>query len=435
MPSQFISHPIDKLSGDITVPGDKSISHRSIILGAIANGTTTVDGFLDGEDCLATLEAFRAMGVDIEGPIEKRLIIHGVGKQGLRASTQPLNMGNSGTSMRLLTGLLSAQSFDSALVGDESLTKRPMERVSRPLNSMGANVVTQDGKPPLMIKGGHQLNGIDYEMPIASAQVKSCLLLAGLYADGETTITEPGMTRDHTERMLTSFSYPIKKSGNTVAINGGGELEAADIIVPGDISSAAFFMVAACIVPGADIVIRNIGVNPTRVGVINILQAMGADIKTINKRLCGDEPVADIWIKYQPLEGITIPLEWVPLAIDEFPAIFIAAACANGRTILHGAKELRMKESDRILAMTNGLQALGIDAEALDDGAIINGGKIQGGEVESLGDHRIAMAFSIAGSIASSSVTINDCDNVATSFPNFIEVTNQVGMQVVENAL
>lgn len=430
MAKQFITEGQSTIRGEINVPGDKSISHRSIILASIANGTSTVDGFLAGEDCLATLNAFQRMGVAIEGPIDNRLIIHGVGKNGLKQAATPLYLGNSGTSMRLMTGLLAAQQFDSQLTGDESLSKRPMERVSRPLINMGAQVSTHDGKPPLMITGGQQLSGIEYVMPVASAQVKSCLLLAGMYANGDTTVIEPGVTRDHTERMLTSFAYPLKKSGDRVTISGGGELEASDIQVPGDISSAAFFMVAASIINDAEITIRNVGINPTRIGVLKILEAMGADINVINKRLCGDEPVADIWIKSAKLEGIDIPIDWVPLAIDEFPVIFIAAAVANGRTILRGAKELRMKESDRIDAMVRGLQSLGLDAQSLEDGAIINGGTLQGGVVDSFGDHRIAMAFAVAGCVAKGAITIKNTDNVATSFPDFVELANRVGMNI-----
>ncbi|ASQ45709.1 3-phosphoshikimate 1-carboxyvinyltransferase [Legionella clemsonensis] len=431
-PVDFLSSPVNTLQGDITVPGDKSISHRAIILGAIAKGTTTISGFLDGEDCLATLKAFQSMGVAIEGPVAQRVVIQGVGKYGLQKPADAIDCGNSGTSMRLLAGLLAAQPFDSELTGDTSLLKRPMERVSRPLAQMGAEIRTTGGKPPLYIHGGRKLNGITYEMPEASAQVKSCLLLAGMYAEGETRIIEPGFTRDHTERMLTTFSYPIQKAEDAIIINSESECLGTDIIVPGDISSAAFFIVAATLIPESEIVIRNVGINPTRTGIIHILTNMGADISLNNKRLCGEELVADLHVKHAPLEGIDIPSELVPIAIDEFPVIFIAAACAKGQTLLHGARELRCKESDRIGAMVEGLQNLGIEAQAFDDGLYINGGELQGGEVNSYSDHRIAMAFAIAGAVAKNSVTIKNCANVATSFPTFVQTANKINLAIKE---
>ncbi|MBA2656170.1 MAG: 3-phosphoshikimate 1-carboxyvinyltransferase [Tatlockia sp.] len=426
------SSPVSALSGEISVPGDKSISHRAIIFGAIAKGPTTVYGFLDGQDCLATLEAFKSMGVKIEGPIDQRLVIHGVGKYGLEAPNKIIDCGNSGTSMRLLAGLLAAQSFNSELTGDASLQKRPMERVSRPLTQMGAEIKTREGHPPLSIHGGHTLHGIAYQMPEASAQVKSCLLLAGLYAQGETSITEPGLTRDHSERMLTTFSYPIQKAENTVIINSESECIGTDIRVPGDISSAAFFIVAATLIPGSELTIKNVGINPTRTGIIQILKLMGADINFKNKRICGEEVVADIVVKHAELEGIDIPTALVPIAIDEFPIIFVAAACAKGQTLLHGAKELRAKESDRIGVMVEGLQILGIEAHAFDDGLYINGGKLHGGEVQSHHDHRIAMSFAIAGAIATEQVIIKDCLNVATSFPNFVKTANMIKLAIKE---
>jgi 3-phosphoshikimate 1-carboxyvinyltransferase len=431
-PIDFESSPVSALRGEITVPGDKSISHRSIILGAIAKGTTTVSGFLDGEDCLATLAAFQAMGVKIEGPVDQRVVIHGVGKYGLRKPKEIIDCGNSGTSMRLLAGLLAAQPFDSELNGDKSLQKRPMERVSRPLIQMGAEIITTEGRPPLHIRGGQSLQGITYKMPEASAQVKSCLLLAGLYAKGETRVIEPGLTRDHTERMFTTFSYPIQKAENTIVINSEGECLGTDIRVPGDISSAAFFIVAASLIPGSELLIKNVGINPTRTGIIQILTLMGADISLQNKRLFGEELVADIFVKQAALEGIDIPTALVPIAIDEFPIIFIAAACAKGQTLLHGARELRCKESDRIGVMVEGLQRLGIEAQAFEDGLYINGGKLKGGEVFSHHDHRIAMSFAIAGAVAEAPVTIRDCINVATSFPGFVETANQIKLAIKE---
>ncbi|HAT5963657.1 TPA: 3-phosphoshikimate 1-carboxyvinyltransferase [Legionella pneumophila] len=428
----FISKPVVCLKGEITVPGDKSISHRSIIFGAIAIGTSVIDGFLDGEDCIATLKAFQSMGVRIEGPDKQRVIIHGVGKYGLKQPQNIIDCGNSGTSMRLLAGLLAAQQFDSQLTGDESLLKRPMLRISRPLSQMGADVTTQDGKPPILIKGGKKLNGIHYVMPEASAQVKSCLLLAGMYAEGQTKITENAVSRDHTERMLRTFSYPVQIQDGVIVIDRNGECHGTRLNIPGDISSAAFFVVAASITPGSDILIRNVGINPTRTGIIHILTEMGADIKVLNQRAYGEEPVADLHIRYSQLKGIDIPVSMVPLAIDEFPVIFIAAACAQGKTTLHGAKELRLKESDRIGAMVDGLNQLGVHAEGFDDGILIEGGSIQGGEVNSRGDHRIAMSFAIAGAVASAPVTIKNCANVATSFPSFVTTANILHFQIEE---
>lgn len=427
---KYQSSASSALKGDITVPGDKSISHRAIMLGAIAKGTTAISGFLEGDDCLATMHAFQSMGVKIDGPSRGRVIVHGVGKKGLQKPEGIINCGNSGTTMRLLAGILSGQTFDSELTGDESLMKRPMERIRRPLHLMGASVVTTNGRPPLMIRGGHVLHGIYYEMPEASAQVKSCLLLAGLYADSETQIVESIHTRDHTERMLTAFSYPLRKSDNAIIINGQSECIGTEINVPGDISSAAFFIIAATIIPGSEVFIRNVGINPTRVGILQILNRMGANIKITNKHLCGEELVADLLVKHAPLEGIDIPTAWVPLAIDEFPVIFIAASLAKGRTTLHGAKELRLKESDRIGAMVEGLRTLGIDAEAYEDGIAIQGGEFHGGIVDSRQDHRIAMAFAIAGSMSKSPVTILDCDNVATSFPTFVTLAKQLNLNL-----
>ena len=427
----FKVQPGGKVQGQIRVAGDKSMSHRSIMLGALAEGVTEVEGFLEGEDALATLQAFRDMGVVIEGPAQGRVRIHGVGMHGLKQPPGPLYLGNSGTAMRLFAGLLAGQSFDTELTGDESLSKRPMERVAKPLRSMGASIETGEGGcPPIRISGGQALKGIDYQMPVASAQVKSCVLLAGLYSEGQTATTEPAPTRDHTERMLTGFGYPVERDGATARVQGGGKMTAAKIDVPADISSAAFFMVAASIAPGSDLLLEHVGINPTRVGVINILKQMGADLTLSNERDVGGEPVADIRIRYAPLKGIQIPEDQVPLAIDEFPVLFIAAACAEGTTTLTGAEELRVKESDRIQAMVDGLKALGVEVEGTPDGAIIHGGAIQGGRVDSLGDHRIAMAFAVAGLRAEGEIVIDDCANVATSFPNFVELAKQVGMSL-----
>ncbi len=427
----FIAKPVKKLSGQLQVPGDKSISHRSIIFGSLAEGVTTVDGFLEGEDALATLQAFRDMGVAIEGPDEGRVVIHGVGMRGLKAPSGAVYLGNSGTSMRLLAGLLSAQPFNSVLTGDTSLSKRPMNRVAKPLREMGAVIKTgAEGRPPLNIEGGHLLTGMHYDMPMASAQVKSCLLLAGMYASGETSVTEPAPTRDHTERMLKGFGYPVEVNGSTVTIKPEGKLTATNIHVPADISSAAFFLVAATIAEQADLTLTHVGINPTRTGILDILKLMGADITLENQREVGGEPVADIRVRSAKLKGIQIPEDLVPLAIDEFPVLFVAAACAKGTTVLTGAAELRVKESDRIQVMADGLITLGIKAEPTPDGIIIEGGQITSGEVWSHEDHRIAMSFVVASIRAQGDVRIRDCENVATSFPNFLELAQQCGINV-----
>ncbi|MCW8932251.1 MAG: 3-phosphoshikimate 1-carboxyvinyltransferase [Gammaproteobacteria bacterium] len=435
----YVAQPGGQLSGQFRVPGDKSISHRSIMLGSLSEGSMTVSGFLQGEDSLATLTAFRAMGVDIIGPDPMgKVIIHGVGMHGLKAPKEPLDLGNSGTSMRLLTGLLSAQGFNLTLTGDHSLSTRPMKRVTDPVIQMGANILSQDkGTAPLSINSDDntQLSGIDYTLPMASAQVKSCVLLAGLYAQGQTCVTEPAPTRDHTERMLQGFGYKLDiekldEQRSKICLQGGGKLTACDIDVPSDISSAAFFMVGASISEGSDITLNHVGINPTRIGIINILRDMGADITLTNEKEVGGEPVADIRIRYAQLKGIHIPEDQVPLAIDEFPAIAIAAACAQGKTILTGAEELRVKESDRIQAMVDGLQILGIDCEGTDDGMIINGGQIGSGTVDSLGDHRIAMSFAMASLRANGTITIQDCANVNTSFPGFIKLSQSSGLNV-----
>ncbi len=428
--------PGSALSGRIRVPGDKSISHRSIMLGSLAEGVTHVKGFLEGEDSLATLQAFRDMGVVIEGPHQGEVTIHGVGLHGLKKPAGALYLGNSGTSMRLLAGLLAGQAFDVELTGDASLTKRPMERVAKPLREMGAVVETAEGgRPPMLIRGGQSLKGIDYKMPMASAQVKSCVLLAGLYADGETKTTEPAPTRDHTERMLTGFGYEVVRDGSTAALQGGGKLTASDIDVPSDISSAAFFMVAGSIADRSEILIEHVGMNPTRVGILNILREMGADITLENESEVGGEPVADVRVRSADLKGIDIPQDQVPLAIDEFPVLFVAAACAEGVTRLRGAEELRVKESDRIQVMADGLLALGIECTVYDDGIDIVGGKLGGGRVHSHDDHRIAMSFAVASLRAEGEIFIEDCANVATSFPGFVELANGVGMNIsVEEA-
>ena len=363
----------------------------------------------------------------------RSVVIEGVGLHGLKKPTKALCLGNAGTSMRLMTGLLAAQAFDSELTGDISLSSRPMRRVTEPLATMGAKTATTEtGTPPKKISGGQTLKGIDYVMPVASAQVKSCLLLAGLYAEGRTCITEPAPTRDHTERMLQGLGYSVETDDSHICLTGGGKLNATKIDVPADISSATFFMVGASIASGSDITLEHVGMNPTRIGVINILRLMGADITLNNEKTVGGEPVADIRVRAAKLKGIRIPEDQVPLAIDEFPALFVAAACAEGETVLTGARELRVKESDRIQAMADGLQILGIDAQPTEDGMVIQSGQLGSGTVESHGDHRIAMSFAMAGLRSRGEIVINDCANVDTSFPGFVTLAANMGLNISE---
>lgn len=427
---KFTVSPGGVLQGRIRVPGDKSMSHRSVMLGALAEGVTSVSGFLEGEDALATVAAFRAMGVDIEGPDAGQLRIQGVGLNGLQRPIAPLYMGNSGTSMRLLSGILAGQPFDSILTGDASLSMRPMERVTVPLAQMGADIRTEQGKPPLVIAGRQPLQAMHYDVPMASAQVKSCILLAGLYADGRTSVTEPAPTRDHTERMLRGFGYSVRRENDVISLEGGGRLTATSIDIPADISSAAFLMVGASIVPGSDITLEHVGINPTRTGILTLLTLMGANIEIQNQREVGGEPVADLRVRYAPLTGIDIPEAEVPLAIDEFPALLIAAACADGKTVLRGAEELRVKESDRIAAMAEGLSVLGIENDPTPDGIVVYGGQLGGGRIATHHDHRIAMSFAIAGMRATAPVEILDCDHVATSFPGFSQLVAGAGMDI-----
>ncbi|QIK37381.1 3-phosphoshikimate 1-carboxyvinyltransferase [Caldichromatium japonicum] len=434
---RFFVAPGGSLRGYLRVPGDKSISHRAIMLASLAEGQTQISGFLEGADSLATLAAFRAMGVPIEGPKDGEVIVEGVGMQGLQAPSGPLDMGNSGTAMRLLAGLLAGQRFPATLIGDESLSRRPMRRVVEPLTQMGACIqASPSGTAPLLIEPTDALHGIEYRLPMASAQVKSCLMLAGLYAQGETCIHEPEPTRDHTERMLTAFGYPVRRQGLKVCLTGGGRLRSCRLQIPTDISSAAFFLVGASIAPGSDLLLEEVGINPTRVGVINLLRAMGADIELLDRRMAGGEPVADIRVKAAPLHGIEIPAHQVPLAIDEFPALFIAAACAQGETVLRGAAELRVKESDRIQVMADGLNRLGIKAESLADGIRIQGGQFGSATadqaIDAHGDHRIAMSFAIAALRAQGPIEIRDCANVETSFPGFAQLAARAGLGIEE---
>ena len=426
----FYLEPGGKLTGSIRVPGDKSMSHRSIMLGSIADGTTTVSGFLEGEDALATLAAFRAMGVNITDPEAGRLTIDGVGLRGLSPPDQVMDVGNSGTSIRLMVGLLSGQSFDSIITGDPSLLRRPMARVITPLSQMGALISSREGCPPLEVKGGRVLTGLHYDLPVASAQVKSSVLLAGLYASGQTSVTEPAPTRDHTERMLAGFGYPVERQDGVIGLEGGGTLTGTDIDIPADISSAAFFLVGASIAPGSDLTIEHVGVNPTRDGIIRILRAMGANIDIINPREVGGEPVADLRVRYAPLKGIDIPVEEVPLAIDEMPAVLIAAACAEGVTVLSGAEELRVKESDRIASMAEGLTHLGIRNTVYPDGISVTGGEMSGGVIATHYDHRIAMSFAMAALRATDRLKVSDCAHVATSFPGFAELAVETGLHL-----
>lgn len=431
--SKFRIQPGGNIGGHIQVPGDKSISHRAVILGSLAQGETEVHNFLASTDCLATLHAFQSMGVTIEQFPENHLRIHGVGLHGLKAPSIPLDMGNSGTAMRLMTGVLAAQSFNSILMGDASLQRRPMRRIIDPLMQMGARIHAQENEvPPLEIFGTPHLHGVHYRMPVASAQVKSCMLLAGLYTSEEVAITEPAPTRDHTERMLETFGVPVRRLNSTVVMQGGKELKATTLWIPADISSAAFFLIAACIAPYSELVIEQMGMNPKRTGILNILSLMGAKFEIFNEKVLGNEPIADIRIRTSKLRGIDIPFDQVSLAIDEFPALFIAAACAQGVTVLRGAEELRVKESDRIAVMAQGLQTLGIEAEALPDGIRIVGGKIQGATVNAMGDHRVAMAFAVAGLVAQQDVVVEDVANVATSFPNFVKIAQAIGFKVTQ---
>ncbi len=421
------SRPGRPLHGSVRVPGDKSVSHRALMLAAIAEGESCIRGFLEGEDTRATAAVLAQLGVRIDTPSAGERVVHGVGLRGLRGAAQALDCGNAGTGMRLLTGLLAGQAFDSTLVGDASLSKRPMRRVTDPLARMGARIDTHDGLPPLHVHGGQPLHGIRYELPVASAQVKSALLLAGLYAAGETEVIEPHPTRDYTERMLAAFGWPISFAPGHAKLVGGHALHATDVEVPADFSSAAFFLVAASIVPGSELRLPAVGLNPRRTGLLQALRLMGADIAIEHEREAGGEPVGDLVVRHAPLHGVELPEALVPDMIDEFPALFIAAAVAGGTTVIRGAAELRVKESDRIATMASGLRTLGAAIEEAPDGAVIHGGRLGGGTVESHLDHRIAMSFAVAGLVATGPVRINDCGHVATSFPGFLGLANGCG--------
>jgi 3-phosphoshikimate 1-carboxyvinyltransferase len=435
---KFEAHPTLRVSGTVVVPGDKSISHRALMLSGIAEGTSELTGFLASEDCLATLTAMRALGVRIEQPSPTHVVIHGVGLRGLRDARRTLDMGNAGTAMRLFTGLLSAQAFDSRLIGDASLMKRPMERVAKPLREMGADVRTHGGTPPVDIGGGRTLHGIEYRMPVASAQVKSAVLLAALFADSSTTVIAPGLSRDHSERMLASCGVRLDIDGLRATLHPPRALSNQQLNVPGDFSSAAFFIVAGLLgAAGEGLLIQNVGMNPTRTGLLDILRSMGGSIDIQNPRESGAEPVADLKVRASALRGIEVPVELVPLAIDELPVLFIAAACAAGETVVTGAEELRVKESDRIAAMSAGLDALGVVHGVLPDGMRIEGRgagpAFRGGEIDSFGDHRIAMSFAVASLRAAQPISIRDVANVSTSFPGFVALARSAGLDISES--
>ena len=435
----FEAQPASSVAGTIAVPGDKSISHRSLMLCGIAEGSSEVTGFLASEDCLASLAAMRAFGVHIEQPNPTQVVIHGVGLRGLRDAGFALDMGNAGTAMRLFTGLLSAQSFNSRLIGDASLMKRPMERVAKPLREMGADVRTRSGTPPVDIGGGRRLRGIEYTMPVASAQVKSAILLAALYADSATTVIAPAINRDHSERMLGSCGVRIDTEGLRTTVYPPERLSNQRFNVPGDFSSAAFFIVAGLLgAARGGLLIQNVGLNPTRTGLLDVLRSMGGGIEILNPRESGAEPVADLLVHASALHGVEMPAALVPLAIDELPVLFVAAACASGETVVTGAEELRVKESDRIAAMSAGLKSLGVTHSVLPDGMRIEGRgegpAFSGGEVDSFGDHRIAMSFAVASLRAAKSISIRDVANVATSFPGFVGLARSVGLDIRESA-
>ena len=441
MSLDWIASPSGTLHGEVRVPGDKSISHRALMLAAIADGTSRISGFLEGEDTRATAAILQQLGVRIDTPADGERIVHGVGMYGLHGSDAALDCGNAGTGMRLLCGLLAGQAFDSELVGDASLSRRPMARVIEPLTRMGARITgSVGGYPPIRINTNNSLQSIDIETDIASAQLKSAILLAGLYADGTTTVREPHPTRDYTERMLAAFGYPIVFSPGIAVLQGGHRLRAIDIVVPADFSSAAFFIVAACVIPGSDLRLRAVGMNPRRTGLLAVLRAMGADIVqqdiiSADAREHG-EPIADLLVRSAPLHGIDVSPELVADMIDEFPILFVAAALADGVTRISGAAELRVKESDRIASMAVGLRALGVAIDETPDGAVIHGigatGMLRAGTVDSHGDHRIAMSFAVAAQRAEGEVRIGDCANVATSFPGFVQLATNSGLGLRE---
>ena len=429
----FLVTPGGSLHGLIEVPGDKSISHRALILGALAEGESVITNILAADDIRATAGALKSLGVKIGG-MDSECRVHGVGLAGLTKPHNPIDLGNSGTALRLLSGVIAGQSFSVTLTGDSSLRRRPMDRIKEPLALMGADIEASDGVcVPLQISGKRRLTGIEYSLPIASAQIKSAVLLAGLYAKDITTVREKLKTRDHTERMLAGFGCAVEISETSVTVTGGGRLQGRSLSIPGDFSSAAFFLVAALITPSSEITLSGVGVNPTRTGALEVLRRMGATIEVNNSREIAGEPVADVKVISSTLHGFAIPPELVVSSIDEFPALAVAAACAQGTTSISGAAELRVKESDRIKSIVAGLRALGIVVEEFPDGMTIHGGQFRGGIVESHGDHRIAMAFAVAGAVSSAPVRIMNCDLVQTSFPGFSNVAQMAGLQLVVN--
>lgn len=411
------SHP---LKGEITVPGDKSISHRGIMLGALANGTTSITNFLKGADCLSTISCFQKMGIEIE-ETESEILVHGKGLHGLSAPKEILDAGNSGTTTRLISGILAGQNFSCDLTGDASIQKRPMKRIMTPLSMMGADItsVHNNGCAPLHIKGA-PLKGISYQSPVASAQVKSCVLFAGLYADGKTSVTEPFLSRNHSELMLSSFGAFVQTCGTTATIEPEPVLTAQKVEVPGDISSAAFFIAAGLLIPGSELLIKNVGINPTRDGILRVCKQMGANLELLNTRTQCGEPVADILVKHSELNGTVIEGDLIPTLIDELPVIAVMAACANGETIIRNAEELKVKESNRLEIIVHHLSEMGCDITGTEDGMIIRGGKsLHGAVLDSHLDHRIAMSFAVAGLVADGETEITNADCVNISYPGF----------------
>ena len=410
------------LRGELSVPGDKSISHRAVMFGSLAEGTTEVTNFLQGADCLSTISCFRQMGIDIENTPD-RILIHGKGLHGLSRPDDILDVGNSGTTTRLMSGILAGQNFDCTVNGDASIQKRPMKRIMTPLSLMGADIssIPGNGCAPLHIQG-HPLKAIHYQSPVASAQVKSCVLLAGMYADGITRVTEPVLSRNHSELMLNHFGASVTTESTTVSIEPDPLLEGRSISVPGDISSAAYFIAAGLLVPGSQVLIRNVGVNPTRDGILRVCRAMGADITIMNERADSGEPTADLLVKYSSLKGTVVEGEIIPTLIDELPVIAILAAFAQGTTIIRDAAELKVKESNRIDVMVENLSRMGADIEGTEDGMIIRGGRpLHGAEIDSHLDHRIAMSFAVAALAAEGTTTIRDAECVRISYPGFYD--------------
>lgn len=420
------------LRGELTVPGDKSISHRAVMFGALSEGITEVTNFLQGADCLSTIDCFRRLGIEIENT-PKRIRIHGKGLHGLTAPTDILDTGNSGTTTRLISGILSGQKFETILNGDASIQSRPMKRIIDPLTRMGADIISMNGNgcAPLQINGSchgqNQLHGIHYQSPVASAQVKSCILLAGLYADSPTSVTEPYVSRNHTELMLTGFGADIRTEGTTASIFPDPHLSAMNVEVPGDISSAAYFIAAGLMVPDSEILIRNVGTNPTRDGILRVIRDMGGDLTILNEKISGGEPVADLLVRTSNLHGTVIGGAIIPTLIDELPMIAVLACLAEGTTIIKDAQELKVKESNRIDVVVNNLKSMGAHIEATEDGMIIEGGyPLHGAVIDSKLDHRIAMSFAIAGLAADGETEILGADCVKISFPGFYEMLKKL---------